>query len=69
MRVAGEVVQFLELSEHGEVDIRAQGAFQIGECCDLVLEQQLSQAIRREGKRSHNVIVAIVKIIAIETIT
>ena len=27
MRVAGQVVEFFELSEHGEVDIRAEDAF------------------------------------------
>ena len=27
MRVAGQVVEFFELSEHGEVDVRAEGTF------------------------------------------
>ena len=58
MRVAGQVVEFFELSENGEVDIRAEDAFQIGKRCDFVAEQQLPQGIRREGERSHNVIVA-----------
>ena len=58
MRVAGQVVEFFELSEDGEVDVRAEGTFQIGKCCDFVVEQQLSQRIRREGERSDNVIVA-----------
>ena len=58
MRVAGEVVELFELSENGEVDVGAEGAFQIGKDCDSVVEQQLSQGIRREGERSHNVIVA-----------
>jgi hypothetical protein len=43
MRVAGEVVEFFEFSEDGEVDVRAEGTFQIGKCCDFVVEQQLSQ--------------------------
>jgi len=46
MRVAGQVVEFFELSEHGEVDVRAEGAFQIGKRCDLVVKEQLSQGIR-----------------------
>ena len=58
MRIAGEVVEFFEFSENGEVDVRAEGTFQIGKRCDFVVEQQLSQGIRREGERSHNVIVA-----------
>ena len=36
MRVAGQVVEFFELSENGEVDVRAEGTFQIGEGCDFV---------------------------------
>jgi hypothetical protein len=56
MRVAGQVVEFFELSEDGEVDVGAEGTLQIGKR-DLVMEQQLSQGIRREGERSHNVIV------------
>jgi hypothetical protein len=58
MRVAGQVVEFFELSENREVNVRAQGTFQVGKGCDFVAQQQLSQGIRREGKRSHNVIVA-----------
>ena len=58
VRVAGQVVKFFELSENGEVNVRPEGTFQIGKRCDLVAEQQLSQGIRREGERSHNVIVA-----------
>jgi len=58
MRVAGQVVEFLELAEDGEVNVRAEGPFQIGKGCDFVAEQQLSQGIGREGERSHNVIVA-----------
>ena len=58
MRVAGQVVEFFELTENGEVDVRAEGPFQIGEGCDFVMEEQLSQRIGREGERSHNVIVA-----------
>lgn len=57
MRVAGQVVEFLELSENGEVDIRAESAFQIGEGCDFVVEEQFSQRIGGESERSHNVIV------------
>jgi len=58
MRVAGQVVEFFELSKDREVDVRAEGTLEIGQCCDFVVEQQLSQGIRREGERSHNVIVA-----------
>src|SRR5258708_39260489 len=59
MRVAGQVVEFLELSEDSKVNVCAKGPFQIGKGCDFVAKQQLSQGIRREGERSHNVIVAI----------
>jgi hypothetical protein len=58
MRIAGHVIEFFELSENSEVDIGAEGTFQIGQCRDFVVEQQLPQRIRREGERSHNVIVA-----------
>ena len=58
MRVAGQVVEFFKLSENGEVDVRTEGTFQIRKRRDFVVEQQLSQGIRREGERSHNVIVA-----------
>src|SRR5208282_3343649 len=58
MRVAGQVVKIFELSENGKVDVRAQGTFQIGQRCDIVAAQQLPQRIRREGERSHNVIVS-----------
>jgi len=61
MRVAGQVVELFELSENGDVDVRAEGPFEIGKRCDFVVEQQLSQRIGREGERSHNVIVAIHK--------
>jgi hypothetical protein len=40
MRVAGQVVEFFELSENGEVDVRAEGTFQIGKGCDFVTEQR-----------------------------
>ncbi len=43
MRVAGQVVELFELSKNGKVDIRAEGTFQVGKCCDFVVEQQLSQ--------------------------
>ena len=49
MRVPGQVIEFFELSENGEVDVGAEGAFQIGKSCDFVVEEQLSQRIRREG--------------------
>jgi hypothetical protein len=58
MRVAGQVVEFFELSENGKVDVRAEGTFQIGQGCDFAVEQQLSQRIGRERERPHNVIVA-----------
>jgi hypothetical protein len=45
MRVAGQVVELFELSEDGEVDVRAKGMFQIGKGCDFVAEKQLSQGI------------------------
>ena len=51
-RIAGQVVELFELSKNGEVDIRAEGTFEIGKRCDFVVEQQLSQkngARRREG--------------------
>jgi hypothetical protein len=57
MRVAGQVVEFLELSENGEVDIRAESTFQVGEGCDFVVEEQFAQRIGGESERSHNVIV------------
>ena len=49
MRVAGEVVEFFELSENGEVDVRAEGTFQIGKRCDLVAQQ--SAFARNQGRR------------------
>src|ERR1051326_9158650 len=58
MRIAGQVVELFELSEDGEIDVRAEGPFEIRKYCDFVVEQQLSQRIGREGERSHNVIVA-----------
>src|ERR1051326_7969565 len=58
MRIAGQVVELFELSEDGEIDVRAEGTFQIGKRGNFVVEQELSQGIRREGERSHNVIVA-----------
>src|SRR6266851_2749526 len=61
MRVTGQVVELLELSENGKVDVRAEGAFQFGEHGDLVAEQQLSQRIGREREWSHNVIVSTVR--------
>ena len=42
MRIAGQVAEFSELSENGEVDVCAEGAFQIRKRCDFVVEQQLS---------------------------
>jgi hypothetical protein len=69
MRVAGQVVEFFELSENGEVDVRAEGTFQIGEGCDFVMEQQLSHRIGREDERSHNVIVATERPDTIDAIT
>jgi len=58
MGVAGHVVELLELSENGKIDIRAEGARQVGERCDFVSERQLPQRIGRERERSHNVIVS-----------
>src|SRR5215471_1145643 len=58
MRIAGQIVKLFELSENGNVDARAESSFQIRKGCDLVVEQQLSQRIRRETERSHNVIVS-----------
>src|ERR1700731_445128 len=58
MRVAGQVVELFELPENGEVDVRAKGTFQIGQGCDFVTEQQLSQRVGRKRERSHNVIVS-----------
>ena len=69
MRIAGQVIEFFELSEDSEIDVGAEGTFQIGKRCDFVVEQQLPQRIRREGERSHNVIVATEHSITIETIT
>ena len=59
MRIAGHVIEFFELSKDSEIDVGAEGTFQIGQRCDFVVEQQLPQRIWREGERSHNVIVAI----------
>src|ERR1039457_7144645 len=53
MRVAGQVVELLELSENGKVHVRAEGTFQVGKCCDFVVEQQLSQRIGRKREKSH----------------
>ena len=36
MRVAGQVVEFFELSKSGEVNVRAERTFQIGKGCDFV---------------------------------
>ena len=63
VRVAGQVVKFFELSENSEVHLRAEGTFQIGKRCNLVAQQQFSQGIRREGERSHNVIVTTKRIV------
>src|SRR5260370_5251977 len=69
MRVAGQVVEFFQLSENGEVDIRAERSFQTGKGCDFVVEQQLSQRIGGEQERSHNVIVSTKRCLLVETIT
>ena len=45
MRVAGQVVEFFELSEDGEVDFGAEGPFQIGKGCDSVV----SSSFRKES--------------------
>jgi hypothetical protein len=58
MRIDGHVIEFFELSEDSEVDVGAEGTFQIGQRCDFVVAQQRPQRIRRECERSHNVIVA-----------
>ena len=58
MRVAGQIVELLELSENGEVDMRAESTFQVGEGCDFVVEEQLAQRIGGESERSHNVMVS-----------
>src|SRR5439155_2885238 len=58
MRVAGQVVELFEFPENSEVDVRAEGKFQVGKRSDSVAEQQFSQGIGRESERSHNVIVA-----------
>lgn len=42
MRIAGHVIEFFELSEDSEIDVGAEGTFQIGQRCDFVVEQQLS---------------------------
>src|SRR5258708_27052022 len=68
MRVAGQVVEFFQLSENGEVDIRAERSFQTGKGCDFVVEQ-LSQRIGGEQERSHNVIVSTKRCLLVETIT
>ena len=43
MRVAGPVIQQLEFSEHGDVNVCIQNAFQIREGRDLVSPQILPQ--------------------------
>ena len=53
LRVAGQVVEFFEFSENGEVDVRAEGAFQIGKIAIL----SRSSSFRREsGEKARGLI-------------
>ena len=57
MRVAGEVIQRLELAEDGDIDAGTEGLLQLVESGDLVAQQQRAQFIGAKGDRPHNVIV------------
>jgi hypothetical protein len=53
MRVAGQGVEFFEFSENGEVDVRTEGAFQIGRVAIL----SRSSSFRREsGEKARGLI-------------
>ena len=57
MGIAGEIVEWLEFSEDGQVDRGAKGTFEFIEGGDLGLPQVLTQDIGVKEGRSHNVIV------------
>ena len=57
IRVAGEVVEGLKLTEDGDIDAGSEGALEFVQGCDLVLAEMPPQRGRGKGSRSHNVIV------------
>ena len=57
MGIAGERVELLQFSEHGQVDLGTERALEFIEGSHLGLEQMFSQYVRVEEGWSHNVIV------------
>ena len=55
MRVAGQIIERLQLPEDGDRDGRAEHALQLTERRDRVALQVLAQDVWVEGERSHNV--------------
>ena len=59
MRIAAEVVERLQFSEDGDVDLRAESLLEFIQRGDFITQQKRAQCIGAEGCWAHNVIVPI----------
>src|SRR5260370_42613761 len=59
MRVAGKVVERLELAKDGEVSGGAENVFEVRQSSDFVAQQVLAKDLGGEGEGSRNVIVPV----------
>src|SRR5439155_22311433 len=69
MRIAAEVVERLQFSEDGDVDLRAQSLLEFIQRGDFITQQKRAQCIGAEGCWAHNVIVPIERGLLFGTIT